>query len=220
MKLSDVSISVTNKLEVIIAEQTYSTYEKFIPDLINVYLDTYNDVLLSLDIDQDSLAKPELFYDSYKIALKDFKYLSNLSRYEIKISVPAEDSFDFSGKLLFLKLLVEGITGMYYEIPRKDLEYLLIDSDLSESIKNILGNLVIIASPDEASDTDFCLLPANYNIHNILNKVLRRELVVFPFSNFSPVDLFTDGINYFNSQKEFLTKLIISKSLISFKRSM
>ena len=62
------------------------------------------------------------------------------------------------------------------------------------------------------------LLDLSLNIHNIIQQILNKKLVVFPFSNTAPIQIFDEGINYFNINKEKLFDKILNKSIDMLKR--
>jgi hypothetical protein len=214
ISVDDVNTNLVN----IIIENTYKIFNTFLPKLKEVYLNTYANELLDIDVNKDSLAKPEYFYTLYSDALDKFNYIEVNSKLEIKFKSPSENSFNFEGKLSFIHILTIGIIGSYIEISREDYTYLVNNLKLSKQINDILLLLPGFLDEDELLETDFYLLDTEYNIHSILEQVLGKKLIAFPFSNMPPIDLFSEGINYFNSKKNELTNMIINKSIEDLKR--
>jgi len=208
---------ISKDLEYLIFTNTILEMSNFLPKLIDKYIDSFSELLLNLNIDGDSLAKPELFFEEYKNALSAFNYIKPISNFELKITLPDVDTFDFKDRLLFIQLLTAGFIGSYLEISKKDYVLLMSRGDLSKKIVNTISTLPSILD-EEDNDLDFYLLDTSLNIHNILQQILGKKLIVFPFSNTAPIHIFDDGINYFNANKQDLFDKITSNSITMLKR--
>ena len=211
--------TASTELEKFIFNNTISVYTDFIPKLVDVYKTTYEDLLLSLDVDERSLSKPINFFEDYLKELNEFVYVRPHSKKEIKIVIPSEDTFVFEGRLKFIELLLKGTTSFYYELPVEDYNYLMNKAKLGKKLKEILQELPVFSN-EEQTDLDFYILDSSYNIHTILQQILKKELIIFPFSNMQPLDLFDDGINFFNKSTHELDNLITSKSITDLKRRL
>ena len=209
------NVTTINKL---ILKNCDSILSDFVDNLVKIYLTTYNDVLTDLNVDANSLAQPSFFIEEYKYRLETFDYLNILGNAFIKIKIPDEVSFDFSGRLQFLLLLSNGVIGTYYELSKKDYNELLLRRDLSKKILDILYNLPGILSEESSEDLDFYLLDANYNMHDIFQNILKKTLVIFPFSNTEPIDFFSASVDYYNKHKDSLTAKIVEQAILDFKR--
>jgi len=211
------SNKVSKDLEKLLFINTMDAFDTFIPKLKDVYLITYSDELLNISIDENSLANPVYFYEDYMEALDDFEYISVVAKGEIKITVPDEDTFTFEGRLTFLQWLSMGVIGTYYELSKNDYDYLINYDRLSKQIRSTLKDLPGFLG-EEFSDLDFYILDDALHIHEILEHILKKKLVLFPFSNTQAIDLFIDGRDFFNTNKEALTNNIVEKSLKDLKR--
>ena len=209
--------SINKDLERLLFTDTLTELSYFLPKLIDKYVDSFSDLLLNLNIENDSLAKPEYFFDLYKDALETFEYVKPVSNFELKILLPDTDTFEFKNRLGFLQLLTYGFVGSYLELPKRDYDLLMARGDLSKQLMTVLSDLPGILDEEE-NDLDFYLLDVSLNIHNILQKILDKKLVAFPFSNTAPIELFDDGIQYFNTNKKMLFDNILSKSINMLKR--
>lgn len=218
MNLKNITTKLGNDLEKILFNNTLNIFEPYIFKIKKVYLNSFSDTLLSLEIPSDSLANPEFFYEAYSEALDNFTYFTVMSANEIKLRVPDEDNFDYTGRMFFINLLTSGVVGNYLEISSEDYNYLM-NSTLSDQLKKTLQELPgFLGDVDsENSYLDFYILDMTIGIHTILQKILKKDLVVFPFSNTPPIDLFTDGIDFFTSIKDTVTDMIVTKSINDFK---
>lgn len=209
---------ISTSLETILFKNTLEIVGKFVPEIKQKYLETYEDLLLSSNIDEDSLANPKYFYEEYSSALDDFEYVIVRAKGEVAIIVPDIDNFEFKGRLVFLQWLTSGIVGTYYELSRSDYEYLLNYDKLSKQLKSVLIDLPGFMG-DDTSDLDFYLVDASLNAHKIFQNILKKTLVLFPFSNIPAIDIFDEGKEFFNGMKDSITNNIIEKSLTDLKRS-
>ena len=212
-----ISNKVSKDLEKLLFINTIDAFELLLPKLKDVYLTTYTNELLSISVDENSLANPLYFYEDYMAAIEDFEYLSIIAKAEIKITVPDEDNFVFEGRLSFLQWLSMGVIGTYYELIKTDYDYLINFQGLSRQIKSALTDLPGFLS-EELNELDFYILDDALHIHEIIQNILNKKLVIFPFSNTPAIDLFTEGKDFFNTSKEALTNNIVEKSLKDLKR--
>lgn len=215
--LSKKQENINNDLEKLLFNNTLLEISYFLPKLVDKYIESFSELLLNLDIDNDSLAKPEYFFDSYKEAIETFEYIKPVSKIELKIVLPDTDTFNFKNRLVFIQLLTYGFVGNYLELPKKDYDLLLSRGDLSKQLLEAISTLPSILDEEE-NDLDFYLLDLSLNIHNIIQQILNKKLVVFPFSNTAPIQIFDEGINYFNINKEKLFDKILNKSIDMLKR--
>ena len=190
----------------------------FLPKLIDVYLETYKKSLQDLEVSSDSLANPEYFFEDYKNALNDFNYINFFNKYEFKFTLPDEDTFNFSGRLTFLNILNTCIFGDFYELPIQDYLYLLNRKDIGSSIKESLLDLHPISDSNNITEFDFLLIDSNIKLLPIVEQILNKKLVYFPFSNQPPIDIFSEGKIYFEDHSAGLINEIISKSIDDLKR--
>lgn len=214
------SKKIVTDLNRLILKNCYVYISSFITEIVDIYLDTYQDIFSDLLIDEASLAKPEYFLDDYKKSLTIFSYITNVGSNYIKFKVPSEDTYEFNGRLKFLELLQNGFVGTYYELSINDYNALLLRKDLSKKLVEILYSLPGILSEDVTMDLDFYLLDEKYNVHEIFQKILGKNLIIFPFSNFPPVDLFSRGEEYFNNSKDRMTPKIIEQAILDLKRGV
>lgn len=208
---------VHKDLEKLFISNTLEELNYFLPKVINKYIESFSDLLLNLDIDNDSLAKPEYFFDSYKEELENFTFIRPISNLEIKIVLPDVETFNFNNRLFFIQLLTMGFVGSYLEISKKDYDLLITRGDLSKQLIDVLNTLPGILDESD-NELDFYILDTSLNVHNILQKILGKNLVVFPFSNTAPVPIFEEGIAYYNSNKQKMFDQILTKSMSMLKR--
>lgn len=164
-------------------------------DLIEIYSDSYFEYLSPVVTDKNSLAQPEYFYDDYMDVLSNFNFIDNSEGY-IKVMIPSVDNFDFSGSLKVLKLIVNGIAGSYLELPQFDMDELKV-SKLDDKTKRVLFDLPKFFSTNTPKKLRFYLLQKRGKLPKIIQAVLDKKLVEFPFSNTPPIDIFEAGNDYF-----------------------
>lgn len=216
----NISKKIEKDLNRLVLKNCYSRVSYFVEDIINVYLNTYNNIFSDLLIEETSLAKPEYFFEDYKNSLQTFNYINIVGGTYIKLIIPSEDNYEFKNRLRFLEFIQFGVIGTYYELPVDYYNDLVSRKDLSKKLLDILYNLSGVLSEDISTSLDFYLLNADYNVNEIFEKILGKKLVIFPFSNFAPVDLFSDGNAYFNSKKDTVISEIVEQSLLDLKRGV
>jgi len=207
------------KLRKVIASNLLLEANKFKESLIEVYLDSYDKLLSEIVVDKDSLANPIYFVQDYKKALDNFKYfesdVEDVSTFRYRI--PTEDTFDFSGRLGFLKLLINGVVGTYYELPQPD--YIkLVDTISGDRFREYVASMPKFFDDDTPEELRFYLLYYVEDLHKIVSTILGKKLVVFPFSDTEPIDIFEDGIEYFELNIDKLINKIIQNSITFVKQ--
>lgn len=207
--------SVLNKE---ITNEIVRSFNDFLPKLIDTYLDTYDNTLRSSVIDKNSLANPEYFYDDYAQALRDFKYLS-LQDDGISISIPTEDTFNFKGRLSFIEVLTHGIVGSYLELPQTDYDILKSNKNMDDKIKKFIKDLPSFSDSSTPKELSFYLIPEKNQLYKIIEELLGKTLVNFPFSNASPINIFEDGVKFFEDNLDNLLNTSIDDSIKVVERS-
>ncbi len=184
---------VSKELSKEIIEQIQIALEENLPELKKVYIETYEQELLSIVLDKNSLAKPEYFFDDYIESIDNFNYYDDE---ENKIILPDEDNFNFSGELKSLKLIVNGTAGTYLELPYEEHKFLK-GSNLDNKTKRVISDLPEFFSEDTPTSRRFYLLGTRGTLAKVVQVELKKKLVEFPFSNTSPIDIFEDGEEFF-----------------------
>ncbi len=197
--------------------------ESFFEDLKEVYLDSYEEELTGIVTNKDSLANPEFFYEDYEEALNNFEYMKGLGTLNLKPIIPTEDTFNFEGRLGFLKLLVNGVSGKYIELPQIDYDMLKSSKSVDDRIKRMLSNLPEFFDSETPKELRFYLIGTRSSLYKTVQSILGKKLVIFPFSNSPPIPLFDEGIKFFESKRSGLDNIInivIDDSITSIKRSI
>lgn len=190
-------------------------FSDFLPDLIDVYLETYDTDLLSVITDKDSLANPEYFYDEYKEALEAFEYIEDSNEFTVR--TPDEGNFGFSGRLNYLLLLTEGIAGKYLELPQTDYDTLKSNKELDDKLKRVLRDLPSFFDSTTPKELRFYLLHTRGNLYKTVESILGKKLIVFPFSNSGPIYLFDDGVKFFEDNMPDLLDEAIDNTITAVK---
>jgi hypothetical protein len=179
--------TIDKNLELVLQE----VFKSKIPTLIDKTMSIYKDLLLSTVVAKESLSNPLYMYDDFKDRLKDFNYVYTNNQGPT-LEIPSVETFDFSGSLVILKFIMEGISGFYYELPETDLNTVVKNNYLDGTTEAILLNLPGLVSDDVPVTRSFRLVPAKSNLAKKIKEVLNKELVIYPFSNQPPIDIFYD----------------------------
>lgn len=187
--------------------------------LIEVYLDNYTKLLSDVVLDKDSLSNPELFYEDYKKALESFNYFEEgeLSTTEFVYRIPTEDTFIFNDRLSFIKLLINGVAGTYYELPQADYDKLVAVIS-GDNFREYIASLPKFFNEDTPEEIRFYLLGYDEKLHKIVSRILHKNLIVFPFSNSPPIKLFDDSVEFFEENINKVIDKVIHRSINYIKR--
>lgn len=196
-----VSEKYVREIEVLLPIMLNSKFELETVDIISVGIEAYEDLLLGVVANKNSMADPENFYDDYIVMLETYKFTDEEDEYPT-LHVPDEDNFIFEGTLSILQFIVEGVTGVYLELPEVDLSEVLKAKGIDDKVKRRLRDLPGITSTDVPIKQRFRLLHTRGTLYSTVQAVLNKKLVAFPFSNTSPVDLFTPMQEYVSENIE------------------
>lgn len=170
-------------------------FEREIPNVINVAIESYEINLLGSVIPRGSLSDPNKFIDDYIESLEAFTYISDNEKGGKTFHTPDSDTFDFSN-IGVVKLIIEGVSGNYKELPERDLNKLLNNKEISNMIKRKLRQLPDLFNGTANIRDRFTLVSTRGTLLKTIQLTLGKELVRFPFSNSAPIDLFEDVDKY------------------------
>lgn len=157
-------------------------FGKAIDKLKGIIIDNYHMELIDVVPEgSKSKADPALYLNEFIRRLDAFEYIEEIDGL-ISLVVPDEGTFDFSGELRLLEMVLNGVSGRYVEMTEAD--YVLV-----------FGNPPIT---EEVLDEN---VPVNERVYIIgysekvrrAEKYLEREFTIYPFSNTPPIDLFTNA---------------------------
>jgi len=205
------SKKVVKKIEYNLEHFISEEFNKHIPDIIEEASNLYEDLLLGVTIEKDSLANPEFFYDSFIERLTKFQFISDTS--QVQLEIPNEDTFDFSDDLVILKFITEGVVGNYLELPEKDLNVILKSKGLDDKVKRRFRSLPGVISSDLPASRRFRLLNIKSELSQIAQEILDKKLVFFPFSNMPPLNVFEGLENYVNANIDSWISVGINNAL-------
>ncbi len=213
--MSTPASKLSGKLVTQLNRNLRSTFEEYLPELKDVYLNTYHSKLDDVVTDSNSLANPDYFYEDYATALDNFDYFYDESEDaddSFRIKIPTEDTFPFSGRLNFIHILINGIIGDYYELSQEDYNT-LINSNISDDVKSSLYELSEFFDDATSEDLRFYLISSLDSLYKTVQSMLNKDLTLFPFSNSPPIDLFEDGVDAFNDHFDSLVNAAINTSI-------
>ena len=73
-------------------------------------------------------------------------------------------------------------------------------------------------SEDTPSENRLYLLGYEEKLHKIVSTILRKDLIMFPFSNTPPINLFSEGISFFENTIDGVINRVIDDSINFIKR--
>ncbi|MBV5346628.1 hypothetical protein JZU46_00125 [bacterium] len=201
------------KLRKLILANIFIEATKFKETLITHYLDSYSNLLVDLVTDKESLSNPEYFYMDYKKELEAFSYFDDVTDIEeFAFRTPTEDTFNLEDRLSFIKLLINGVAGDYYELPEADYNKLQLVVG-GDRFREYLSNMPKFFNDDTPQELRFYLLYHHEDLYRIVRQILSKNLVLFPFSNTPPIDLFGGSILFFEKELEGIINKSIATSI-------
>jgi len=155
----------------------YDIEKRFNDEIENVhyYIMEGYDWLSMLVSDPNSKTNPYIYRDKFEEKIKTFKYIEKTSK-SVNFRTPDLDNFDFH-ELPIVEQILHGTSGIYAEISQEDME-------------KMTGTTVINNKPVDpsVSKKDRIYLERYTNAIRAKEKnILKKKLVVFPFSNTPPL---------------------------------
>lgn len=145
---------------------------KKVKDIKELLMERY-DTLNNFIVNNNSVANPELYRESFKKYIDEFSYLDKEDD-NLVLNIPDIDTFDFS-ELNLIKHVLEGTSGNYVEISEEDV--VKIDRSL------VLNKEAI----DVPGRGNFYLIRYTGEIKKAEKHILEKKLILFPFSNTPPL---------------------------------
>jgi hypothetical protein len=164
----------------IIKEKLYKNFTMVVDQIKKSIISEYDELINAID-DPDSKANPALYREDFIERLNNFSFIKN-SGETVSINVPDMETFDFSGRLKILEVIMNGVSGNYVEMDGKDFKSIFTRTPFTPDS----------SGSRDLSEEDIYLIKYNENIHNI-EKHLRKKFVVYPFSNMPPFDVLEKG---------------------------
>ena len=162
-------------------KQNFLKESEIIKDII---IKQYDDKLVDVVGDSESLLDPSFYRDTFILRLDGFKYTTEHED-AVTINIPDMDTFDFSGGLEAVETMLSGLVGDYVEV--EDEDYISIFNAVPKSEDDI------ISFPEGVYLIRYSA--SIYRLENILNKSFNK----YPFSNTPPIDIFEDATYYVDS---------------------
>jgi len=158
-----------------------------IEDLVSLLLKTYEEKLVSVMEGATSYFNPVLYKDLFEERLKNYEFIEDGGSY-IVINSPDEDTFDMTGELQIIDLVINGLPGEYVEVPRESLSK-MTKTFTTEQLKGVLFY------DAEASLVFYSDTIKKYELRNNI------RFNTYPFSNMPPIDLFGPGEEFVSTNK-------------------
>lgn len=189
-------------------------FMKYVDEIKLQATEIYKDLLFGTVYEDDSLSSPENFYELYVERVDNFEYLNEDTPFTLEI--PNNDTFDFSDGLGILQLIVEGVVGDFFELPEMLLQEVYsskrIDNEDIAYLNNLPGNI----SDNVLPELQFRLIPTDDYLVDTIQNIVDRDLVLFPFSNSTPVPIFDELEQFVKDKLDTWISDTISSSLTSF----
>jgi len=155
----------------------------------SVYVEAYTELLSEVEIPERSLSDPFLYLELFTSKIEQYPFIS-VEGSTMSVSGPTVDLFDWSG-MPPIYLAVVGLVGIYYELPETLFSDLLNRGTLPREVTAIIEEFMLDTS--EVIGTNLFLVPEKEAL--LINTQLSSDnkLVIFPFSDNSGIDIFTEG---------------------------
>lgn len=192
-KVDRVNKSLLNIVNEIITEKFYL----FLPELKEVYLETYKEVLASFELPEYSVADPLLYIDIFEERLDEFEYIDDYTQETVDITIPTMDNFEFGEELVFIELISKDLLGVFIEVNFYEYKKLIDEVSISADLNRYVMSALPVFSDTTPVDLRFYILPYDERFVSVIGNILNKDLSIFPFSNFLPTDIFEAGQEYF-----------------------
>lgn len=169
---------MSNNIKDLVSQEVFfKINDTAIPQVIDIIERSYTNMLEAIPFHKNSELAPYKFKDLFMNRLNSFTFIE-VSNGEVDFNVPDPQTFDFSGDLRILQVIVEGLAPSdYVEINEDDRRKIkLARSPISFIIK---GKYVYL-----------------YTLTAKINTLLKDnniELLRFPFSKAGPQDIFAEA---------------------------
>ena len=147
-----------------------------LPYIKSLILNEYDNKLIGA-VHSHSDLHPSLFLGEFKRRLENFTFIDMHSS-KLLINTPDMSNFDFSGALQPVRMMLEGVPGLYVEISKDD--YVSMFGRAPKTVDSL----------QDMSDNNVYIIPHSDKIRNI-EAALNKSLSIYPFSNMPPIDIFS-----------------------------
>ena len=177
---------ISDTMDKLVRKALYLKFEAAAEKVKEAILSKYDAELLDVVTDKNSKTNPNLYRDEFAARLEAFSYISDGGN-SLSIKVPDMETFDFSGRMRVVQAIMEGVTGVYVEMTRKEYMDVFKKPPLNEeSLDETVSTAEIVYLVKES--------PAirKYEKDN------RKKFVNYPFSNTPPIDILDEGDKFVN----------------------
>lgn len=147
-----------------------------LPYIKSLVINEYDNKLIGA-VHSHSDLHPSLFLNEFKRRLENFIFIDAHSS-KLLVTTPSMSNFDFSGSLQPVRMMLEGVPGMYVEISKDDYVSMFGRAPKTvDSLQDMSGNNIYV-------------IPHSDKVKNI-EGALKKNLNIYPFSNMAPIDIFS-----------------------------
>lgn len=172
------------KNELIVKKNLENEFEIIVEEIKKIIIDEYDDKLTGFKIDNKSNIDYDMYRDEFVSRLNDYQFIKYREN-GVTLDIPDMETFDFSDGLETVKIMMEGLAGIYVEINEK--EYLYIFGKKPKSTE---------ALDNRVSSKNRVFLE-KYTAKIIrAEKLLNTRFIRFPFSNTTSIDILEIGNSF------------------------
>lgn len=191
----------------LIRDELIVILEKNIPDIVDFIMNDYDLKLTGAVTDRRSRTRPEIFYDEFKDTLLEFIEVEYDEK-NVFINIPNMDNFKFEGRLKVLKHIFEGTIGVYAEVS-------------ADQYEKLFGKKPISEDPlDESVSKKEMIYIIRYDakLRKLEKDKLNDKLVIYPFSNTPPIDIFESGEKFYDDNIDKWIEEAVDKAQIRYQK--
>jgi hypothetical protein len=175
----------------------------YVPMVKKAIMDDYDSLLIAPVTDRRSKTNPIFYRTEFANAIDEFPFLKGEETYTSFI-MPDMDNFPFDkGKLLIIKNILEGVSGVYVEVNE-------------EQYVAIMGKKAPQLEPYDktvSSKERIYLLRYTTDVQRKEFQIYKRPtLVRYPFSNSPPIRLFDSAQKFVEESSTTWLETIVSKA--------
>lgn len=173
--------TVSKKVEQALKNHLKNEAEVFIERIKQVIIEEYDNQLIGFKADRRSKIDYNTYRDKFVSRLNEFQFIKD-NENGITLNIPDMETFDFSDGLEIVKIMMEGLGGIYIEVDEEEYSYIFgRKPQLADAVDN------------NVTTKDRVFLVKYTGKIRRVEKELNTRFVRFPFFNSSPIDILEVG---------------------------